>query len=526
MKYIKIIIISLFIILTSVYFIYTANNQKNIALNKQIIGTMQNPKPLNDGVINKNNYIEIKDFKKLEQYFVIVLGQAKYVQSIKLYWVKGFEPSSFKIETSKNLFVWKKIGVYNLKKFTSMKGLLVTEHNIKGAAAFFIKVTILKPENKTVRISEVKLYSKEKVNLVISGAKAVNIKKYSSEIIFETSVPASGYLRFGNGPTGLNQNIGMEMDIFTEHKIKIGNLLKGTKYYYQPVVRDLNGNLIVGKVKSFKTKGIPLPKFISVNINDIKKFTSKLKWSCNVPCMSELYLGMSQGKLKRYFKTSKFQSQYIVKIKKILPDTKFYFKIISKDKFNNKVVYKGDFTTKPYNIALKKKVYGSFIYPHKSRGGNFNFSYLQKITDGNYELKGIAASGNLGNKDQIAIVDLKQKYKIKNLKVVWRSIAYSLNFKVEIGNNMKKWTLIKKNINSKKSGKRRLSKGTYGLFLQSVNIEVKAKEARYVKITVPKGSKVVSDLPFDPLPFLQLAEIEIFKVPDYGSPKYIIKQIK
>ncbi|MBU1076791.1 MAG: hypothetical protein KKH98_05820, partial [Spirochaetes bacterium] len=80
-------------------------------------------------------------------------------------------------------------------------------------------------------------------------------------------------------------------------------------------------------------------------------------------------------------------------------------------------------------------------------------------------------------------------------------------------------------INSKDDGGRRLSNGSFGLFLRSVNIEINGKKARYVQVTAPKGSKVGSDLPYDTSSFLQLAEVEVFKVPDYGKPAYLIYKL-
>ncbi len=152
--------------------------------------------------------------------------------------------------------------------------------------------------------------------------------------------------------------------------------------------------------------------------------------------------------------------------------------------------------------------------------------FLKKITDGEYDLPGNVGSGNIKQKDQVAIIDLGKEIKIRNIKIIWRGIAYARHFDISIGSDMKNWKLIKSKVDAKKDGKKILSKGSHGLFLKSVSISAKGKKARYVKIDAPKGSEIGSDLPFDPSPFLQLAEIEVFKVPDYDPPKYAIKKIK
>ncbi len=522
----KIFIIITIILIAGIYLLFSINKRQNVALNKQVIGTVKGLKILTDGIIEKQNYVEIKDFQKMDQYFIVVLGQAKYVNSTKLYWVKGFEPSSYKIEVSKSLFEWEEIGIFKLKKSIEKKDILITENNLKNKACFFVKVSIIEPKNDTVRISEVELFPETAIKLKIKSQKANNIKEHSADIIFYTSIPATGYLRFGDSENNLNQNIGMEMDVFTEHKIHVSSLLKGTKYYFQPVIRDLNNNLVLGKVVQFKTKGIPLPKYINIQVKNTKIFETGLEWNLNVPCESELFMGTSKGNLKTYYHNTQLQKENIIKINKLVPETEFYFKIISKDKFNNKTEKSGNFITGSDNMALNKKAYGSFCHAAEASGAKFDLRYLKKITDGIYDLSGNVGSGNIKEKGQAAIIDLKKKINIRDIKIIWRGIAYPRQFNVSIGNDMKNWKLIKSKLDSKKDGKRILSKGSHGLFLKSVTVNVKGIKARYVKIGVPKGAEVGSDLPFDTKPFLQLAEIEVFKVPDYKPPKYAIKKIK
>ncbi len=506
-------------------FLFSAVKSKNIALKRQIIGTIKDLKPLNDNVIKKNNYIELIEFDKWPQHFIVVLGQAKYIDTIKIYWIKGFEPKDYTIEVSKNLFKWNKVGKYQFKDIKTKDGIITTEHKLKGRAAFFIRVIMDKAKNKTVKISEVQLFPKTKIKLSIYDTKIKNIKKHSAIVEFNTSVPSTGYLRFGDAVHHMDQNVGMEMDIFKVHKIVVGGLLQGTKYYYQPVVRDLNGKLVVGKVKFFKTRGIPLPKFEAVDTVEINKFSTILSWDMNVPGKCDIYFGTSQNNMKKYYSTDSLEKKHKIKIKKLIPETKFYYKIVVFDKFNNKAEYKGDFITKFHNIAFKKKVYGTYYYSYK-RNSVFSIGYLGKVTDGKYNVKGIARSEDIRKKDQSVIIDLTKKYKLRDVNVVWRGVAYSRNFNVDIGNDLKNWVTIKKNIDARTSGKRMLSHGSYGLFLQSVNVKTGGKSARYVRIISRKGSKVGSTLPYDPDPYLQLAEVEIFKVPDYGAPKYQVKLIK
>lgn len=512
----------LIFILVLVRFLHA--DEKNIALNKQVIGSFENLNLLTDGIIKDNNYTSVSNFKDYEQYFVIVLGQARYIDTITLYWIKGFEPKTYKIEIGKNLFSWDYTETFTFRPIKQDHNFVITSHGLKNTAGFFIKVTILKPAGNSVRISEVELSPTMKLNLKIMDSKVEKISEHTAEIIFMTSIPSTGYLRFGESKNGLNQNIGIESDIYSEHRIAASGLLKGTEYFYQPVVRDLNNNTIVGEIHSFKTKGIPLPKFENVIVENIGKFGCTLNYVYNIPCQDELYIGTEPKQLVKKFQSNKLSLSKKIKIEKLIPETRFYYKIIATDKFNNKKEYEGNFVTQSDNIALKKKVYGTFLYPVESM--NADLAYLNRITDGDYNNNGIARSDNINDKDQSVIVDLNNNYQVRNVDIIWRGIASSRNFSLDISQDMKTWSTIQDKIDAKKKGTRILSQGEFGLFLTKVNIQCQGQEARYIRILAPKGSAVGSDLPFDPAPFLQLAEIEVYKIPDYGNPLYQIKEIK
>jgi hypothetical protein len=93
-------------------------------------------------------------------------------------------------------------------------------------------------------------------------------------------------------------------------------------------------------------------------------------------------------------------------------------------------------------------------------------------------------------------------------------------FEVYIGNDLQNMKLLKKNLYTKYEGKQIFSHGNIGLLLREVYIEAFGQETRYVKVFIPKGTPSESDLPYPPLPFLQLSEIKVYPVPEYGPPQF------
>ena len=101
MAYIKKSVITIPVLLINlIAFVFSLNKDTNVALKKQVIGTVAGLKVLTDGISKKDNFAEFTGCGKQEQYFIIVLGQAKYIRKIRLLWVEGYEPAVYKVEAS------------------------------------------------------------------------------------------------------------------------------------------------------------------------------------------------------------------------------------------------------------------------------------------------------------------------------------------------------------------------------------------------------------------------------------------
>ncbi len=516
--------LSLFIIFSFHTLLYSENS--NLIKNNKIIGTFQDMEKISDGIISEKNYGYATPAQN--KFIIIIMGTAKYIGKIKLYWIKNYAPAKYKIEYSKNLFNWNEIGTYSTynKKINSKKNNIIisTITTKNGIAMFFLRIIILSSE-KEIRLSEIKIFPPSKLSFSIKNVKIKNIGEKSATIYFETDIPTTAYVRIGESKGSMIQNEGIEFDVSKKHNISVQNLLKGTEYYVQPIATALNGKIVVGKIYKFKTKGIPLPRFQYLTIYNIKNNSCKIKWKFNVKCKSKVYIGERLSNLKLCYTSPEYVKEKKINLKGLLPLTKYIIKIEAIDKLNNKVEKITTFTTEEKNIALNKKAYGTFYYSLKNQR-NMNFLNLNKITDGNMNTEGIAVSGNI-NKEQIAIVDLGEKTSIDKIIVIWRTIAFPQKFNVACGNNLKeKFTIIKKNIDTLQSGKQILSERDHGLILKAVTINVKGDKYRFIKIIVPAGTKVKSTLPFPPGNQLQLAEIKVYKIIDKDSFNLSVAEIK
>ncbi len=493
---------------------------QNLALNKKILGVIKDYKKAVDGIISPGNYAEV-DTEKKEAVIILALEQANYVDKINIYWVKGYAPESYEIDTGVMLFRWTERYKYKLDG-KEKDGLLFSSHKLKGEAAFFIKISILKSKSKIVRISEIEVFPKKGVKIKFYNEKVVNIGKHSATLVFNTSPGGLGLAKIGENPDSLKQ-VGMNLSVTKEHKITVGTLLSGTTYYILPGVQDLNGRLHFGKLLKFKTKGIALPRFYQIYVKKIKPFSAEIFFKLNKRCRIKVMLSYKNEPFKLIGKSSGYLLKGRIKINGLIPENNYTCKVIITDKLNNRTEKLLTFTTPEENVALGKKVYGSFIYPVKGPR-IFNLAYLSRATDGELGISGLCSSDNVYNSEQILIVDLKKKYRIKRIEVIWRSVDYPQTFNIEVSLDNKSWKLIRRKIYTGKEGSRILSGGSAGLILRKVEIPVNTF-ARYIKIFIPKGTRVESDLPYEPDPFVQLAEVRIYKFYDYGKPQPAVKFI-
>ncbi len=523
-KILKIIFIML--VFSTSFFVYVTaiGKTENIAYKKQIVGTFNDANKITDGEISNLNFGESIEREDVEKFFIVVLGQAKYIDSLKIYWVKGYEPEEYQIEVGRSLFDWQYKFIHKLQNEENTDGLIVTKDNLKNAVGFFVKITILKKKVKTVRLSEIEIYKgKLESKLQISDVKIIKIEDNSIKLSFNTSIPTAGFVKVGEEKYSMKE-AGRELDIFKEHIITIDGLLAGTEYYIQPFALDVNSKIAASEIFRVKTTGIPLPRIKKLYVKKTGSFDATIEWDSNVECKLDFYIGTTSDDMEKVMSDSDYKTDGKIEIEGLIPESYYLCKIILTDKYNKNVSEQIDFKTTIENIAYGKMAYGSFMYKEKS--SNPEFGLLKKITDGIIDANGLVCSDILKNKDQMAIVDLGEEYKLRKISVIWRGIDYPKIFDIYIGKDMKNMKLLKDKILTKWDGKKTLSSGDVGLMLRKVDIDCYGKQARFIKALVKKGTEILSDLPYSPDAYLQLAEIEAFKIPDYGNAKYKARAVK
>ena len=470
--------------------------------------TFQNPNNLQDN--NINSYAVSGSLKSSEQFIIINLKDKKYVNSIEIAWHKNYYSKSYKILGSIDYLNWFLIKD-NIKpgKFPKINNNFVNEINLKNKVAQFIKILIPQirgTQKNTVKISKIKFNFSENLKIKLLKHSIKNIKENSADILWQTDHETLGQIRYGLNPNRITE-IHTGYFFTKEHSLSLENLKKGREYYFQIINQMVDNRHITSSLNTFKTKGIPLPRLKAISIKNKTHNTVSLLIQPNIKTSIKLIYGSQSDKMNKKISINKAKSSHILKITNLYPLQKYFCKISIKDNKNNSFTTNYQFETGEYNIALNKKVEGTFKNPYIADVFQLKGNILKRVTDGSFNYKtGMAVSFDPMKSDQFVLVDLGKIQAIEKIITYWRALAYPHFYFISFSNDNIKWEKLKKVVNLKKQKSTHI-KGS-GIPLIIGETDIKNIKTRYVKIFIPKGTPYYKK--YSQYNFLQLIELKIY----------------
>ena len=498
------------ILKTFIIMCFLVNNL--LADNYSIIETtFQYPQKLQDNDIN--SYAESGNLKSSEQFIIINLKNKKYLNSIEITWHKDYYNKSYKILGSIDYLNWFLMkDKINAGKFPLRKNNFINKINIENKVAQFVKILI--PQNSatkndkknTAKISEIKFDFSENLKAKILEHAVKNRKEDSVDITWKTDYETLGQVRYGLSPDRITK-IHTEYFFEQKHSLSLNDLEKGKKYYFQIINQMADNRYFTSSLLSFKTKGIPLPFIKSISIKNKTHNSVSLLIKPNIRTSIIIEYGNQPDKMSKKVSIKKLKSSHILKIKNLSPLQEYFCKITIKDKKNNTFTTNYQFETGEYNIALNKKVEGTFENPYIADVFQLKGNIMKRVTDGSFDYKtGMAVSFDPMRSDQFVIIDLGKIQQIEKIITYWRALAYPHLYFVTFSDDKIKWKKLKKVVNLKEK-KRTHIKGS-GIPLIIGETDTKDIKTRYVKIFVPKGTPYYKK--FKLYNFLQLMELKVY----------------
>lgn len=336
-----------------------------------------------------------------------------------------------------------------------------------------------------------------------------------TDVVLSFQLPQKATVQFfySDQFAGINAGqsyLGIEASNLIE--VPLTGLKPGTVYYFHANFYDEKNQRLYYRISWFKTAGIPELKIYSFTASESMKeveFTVLAnktgKGTVRVDGVSGPVPLSASGIRKIPLDLSAYADSeaFTAKISGLIPGTSYTASLSFSDSSGKTVSQKMVFMTKENNVALKKKVQGTF--DSKFIGDVFELEgdVLSRVTDGDFDYKtGMAVSSkNPLEEEQWVLVDLESTYPIKDIQTYWRALAYPSSYEVSLSVDGKSWSPAKKVMNDSGSE-------TIGSMPMKVSkFDFKGQKARFVKISVPKGTKCYQR--FDSYKFVQLVEMKV-----------------
>jgi hypothetical protein len=440
--------------------------------------------------------------KKGTNTVIIQLGSIKYIKNLKIYLKEKTLIKNISLYSSDNFIEWSNI----LERKNVKENILTFE--LTDLSALFIKIVI--QADSELLIQEIECSENPAPKNSLFNIKAENITENSALVKWETKIKTEGFFVYSKKVKGTKMTL-LEMDYKNKHSVQLKGLLKGTEYTYNIISQSPDGTKIESELKEFRTKGIPFPDIWELKAVSITPFAAKMAYRSNIPTKYQVLLGQNKKKMDKIIDEKQMAEEKTFDVLGLQPETVYFYQLILTDQFGNVAMTPPlEFKTPPNNIALGKKVVGTFNFVDediKRRG--FGESTIEKVVDGNLNyFGGMALSYNADNADQYIIIDLEKPEPIQRIELYWWGLSYSRDYKIDLSDNGMDWFTVKDHIDAEQGFDIGSPGGDY-LVEHSVQIKKTARLVRvFIKAGNTRGSKVKK---WNPRQNLYLCEIAVIK---------------
>ncbi|MCL5411265.1 MAG: fibronectin type III domain-containing protein [Patescibacteria group bacterium] len=169
---------------------------------------------------------------------------------------------------------------------------------------------------------------------VITEVTISDISLNSAILSWTTNVISKSNVKIGTKINSYDKEIQEEStDKTLNHVARIKDLAEGTKYYLRIEGTDGDGNNITSDDYPFST--VFLPRISNIEIKGSDDHSLTITWQTNVPSDSVVSFGKELEKLETDKGKSDLATNHEVKLAGLDDNTKYYYKVKSRDKYGN-----------------------------------------------------------------------------------------------------------------------------------------------------------------------------------------------
>jgi len=269
---------------------------------------------------------------------------------------------------------------------------------------------------------------------------------------------------------------------------------------------SLTAELAIAEIELFPNMSIwPVGELVAPTLITDQEVFLSFKSDQEMQTVFEL----SSGEETKKIASVSSGKQHDIWIHGLKPDTKYSVRV---NMFN----YLGNmnnsdqvsFLTHKNNLVLKKPVNGTFNHfqPDDKFVARDVASPISLINDGDDSyFTSMATSGDPSKAEQYFKIDLEEIKSAKQLVIVWRALAYSKSYRVEISKDNQSWESV---ATAQDAGGGSFSYSRTGDPVRIMQHQLNNKKFRYLKVIIPyKSPYYVADPKWR---FVQIMEVKLF----------------
>lgn len=165
----------------------------------------------------------------------------------------------------------------------------------------------------------------------VSATAALN----STTITWKTDEAATSLVEYGKdtgtGSTVYDLATKKDATLLTTHSLSLSGLEPRTKYTYQILSEDKEGNVGISKGHTITTLSPPVPLISGLQISSITMSGARITWKSDIPATSQLKFGTKDGILNQTtLESQTLRTEHGVTLTDLTPSTAYYVKAVSR----------------------------------------------------------------------------------------------------------------------------------------------------------------------------------------------------
>ncbi len=177
-----------------------------------------------------------------------------------------------------------------------------------------------------------------------------NITATSAQIVWQTAVPTTNWVRYGT-EAGKYIYAAGDNGLSTSHAVQIDGLIPGTTYYYIIDVKDANDTPYTSKEYSFTA--VLKPKISNFKVVEVKPYSFTISWDTNIDTETMINLGKSIAYGEKRGKSGYTKSHQLV-VDSLEDNTEYHYQILAKDSTGFEVASEDEIVRTPMDTQGPK----------------------------------------------------------------------------------------------------------------------------------------------------------------------------